>query len=523
MLPARIAADDKHVYFIDGTPGREVVERLPVEGGVKQDLYGPFSQVDIADVSRDGSRLLLNTADVSSEGLVPLSEGAAGGGSLRPVGNIESRCAAYSPVPNKIAFCGLQSVFEVNRDGGSLRKVLDTAAMPNSLRFSPPSAGSALRFSLWSDVKHNATLWEADSGGGNVHPLFEHWLQSSKAGSIDAGVWGNGGRYYFFRSYGNGGFNIWATRRGPAWLGRKESAPMLIYSTPARIDSLAASPEGKYSFFVSFQARTEMARYDDRRREFQPFLAGVAARYISFSKDGRWIAYTSTPGDILWRSRPDGSEAMRLTPPGMHAYTPNWSPDGSVIAIAVFVPGRGPGAYTIPSGGGTPQTLGDGQFGQPRFSPDGTKVLLLGGSRAKLTILDWKSKATTSFNNLSGAEGAVWLADGRHVVVFTGSEARKIDIVTGGPSVLVTQCRSHLGYRSARADFIYYQVPDQPGSPIFRVSSHGGRPERVASAGNIPQSDPTLFEFVGLDPTDAPMISILRSNSDLFSLELELP
>jgi serine/threonine protein kinase/dipeptidyl aminopeptidase/acylaminoacyl peptidase len=538
VLPSRIAADDRYVYFVEGTPGREVVERLPVEGGVKEDLYGPYKEVNVADVSRDGSRLLLEINDISGKPLNPLWEGAARrGGALRRVGNFESRCAAFSPVPpSRIAVCGLQSVFEVNRDGGGLCKVRDTAGVPNSLRWSPPSVGSVLRFALWNDENHKASLWEAESGGGNPHPLFEHWLQSSKAGSIDEGVWGNGGRYYFFRSYGSGGFNIWATREGSAWLGRKESTPTLIHSTPARIDQLAASPEGKYAFFVSYQVRTELARYDarydDGRGEFRPFLAGVPARYISFSADGRWIAYTSTPGDILWRSRPDGSEATRLTPPGMRAYTPNWSPDGSMIAFGAFVPGRGPAAYTIPLGGGMPQRIGDehARFTQPRFSPDGTKVLLLdtlrskrGGSNYKLTILDWKTRATTSLTNLSGAEGAVWLADGRHVVVFGGREARRIDIVTGEQSVLVAQCGSHLGYRSSRGDFIYYQAVDQPRQPIFRVASSGGRPEQVASAGSIPQSDPTLYEFVGLDPTDAPMVSIQRSNSDLYSLELDLP
>jgi len=525
VLPERIAADDRYVYFVEGTQGKDVVARVPVEGGAKQDLYGPCKGVGIQDVSRDGSRLLLDIRDPLDKGAAPLWEGATSGGALRRVGNIESRCAAFSPVLSRIAFCGMQSVFEVDLDGSGLRRVLDVSGRPDGLRWSPPSVGSVLRFSVWNGENHKATLWEADSGRGNAHALFQDWLQSSKAGSIDVGVWGNGGRYYFFRSYGGGGFNIWATRRGPAWLGRKESAPTLIHSTPARIEALAASPRGNYAFFVSDQARTELARYDGGRGEFRPFLAGVPARYISFSKDGQWIAYTSTPGDILWRSRADGSETMRLTPPGMHAYTPNWSPDGLVIAFAAFLPGQGPGAYTIASGGGTPQRIGDehSMFAQPRFSPDGTKVLLLSPSAPKLTILDWKTKATTSLTNPGGAEGAVWLADGRHVVVFAGHEARRIDIGTGEQSVVVAQCRSHLGYRSSRGDFIYYQAVDQSGQPIFRVSSRGGRPQRVASAGSIPQSDPTIYEFVGLDPTDAPMVSIHRSNSDLYSLELDLP
>jgi hypothetical protein len=140
---------------------------------------------------------------------------------------------------------------------------------------------------------------------------------------------------------------------------------------------------------------------------------------------------------------------------------------------------------------------------------------------ASLIVLDWKTKGTTNLVN-TGTIGAVWLADGRHVVAFDGKEAVRIDIVTGERSVLA-ECRSHIGYRSSTGNFIYYQAGDQPGQPIFRISLSGGRPERVASAGSIPQSDPTRYEFVGLDPTDAPMVSILRSNADLYSLELDLP
>ena len=89
--------------------------------------------------------------------------------------------------------------------------------------------------------------------------------------------------------------------------------------------------------------------------------------------------------------------------------------------------------------------------------------------------------------------------------------------------MLVEKCRSNGGYLSSGGDFIYYQVVDQPGQPIFRVPARGGPPERVTSFGSVLQSDPSRYELVGLDPSDAPIASIHRTNSDLYSLELELP
>jgi len=523
-----IAADDKYVYFVEGTPGREAVARVPVTGGAQQHLYGPYQEVGIDDVSRDGSRLLLNIGshvEDLQEQANPLWEGPTSGGALRRVGNIDARCAAFSTDLNRIALCGVRSISEVNRDGSGSRKVLDTAGRLGNLRWSPPGIGSALRFDVWKDGGHQVALWEADSGGGNAHPLFADWVKSAKPGSIDGGVWGNGGRYYFFRSYRGEGFNIWATRRSPALLGRKESAPTLLHSTPARIDKLAASPEGKYVFFVSYQERGELARYDAGRGEFRPYLPGVSARFVSFSKDGQWIGYTSTPGDILWRSRTDGSEPVRLSPPGIRAYTPNWSPDGSVIAFMAFVPGQGPRAYTVAASGGVPQRIGDEhtRFGTPQFSPDGTKVLLGVAGEEKLAILDWKTKAVAWLPNPGGYGWAIWLADRQHLVEFGAEEAVRIDVATGQRTVLVEKCRSNGGYLSSGGDFIYYQVVDQPGQPIFRVPARGGPPERVTSFGSVLQSDPSRYELVGLDPSDAPIASIHRTNSDLYSLELELP
>ena len=74
-------------------------------------------------------------------------------------------------------------------------------------------------------------------------------------------------------------------------------------------------------------------RYDARRGEFAPFLSPVQGQWVSYSKDGQWISYVTAPDDILWRSRPDGSERLQLTSPSLHAYQPRWSPDGTRIVF----------------------------------------------------------------------------------------------------------------------------------------------------------------------------------------------
>ena len=57
-----------------------------------------------------------------------------------------------------------------------------------------------------------------------------------------------------------------------------------------------------------------------------------------FSPLGRRIAFTSS--GAIWVINADGSDARRVTPPGLHARNPAWSPDGSALAFAGGRAGR---------------------------------------------------------------------------------------------------------------------------------------------------------------------------------------
>ena len=62
-----------------------------------------------------------------------------------------------------------------------------------------------------------------------------------------------------------------------------------------------------------------------------PFLGGISAEFLDFSKDGQWVAYVSYPEGTLWRSKADGSERLQLTFGPDSAIMPRWSPDGKAI------------------------------------------------------------------------------------------------------------------------------------------------------------------------------------------------
>jgi hypothetical protein len=49
------------------------------------------------------------------------------------------------------------------------------------------------------------------------------------------------------------------------------------------------------------------------------------------------------------------------------------------------------------------------------------------------------------------------------------------------------------------------------------------RIERMMSSRQLLQSNVTGYVLAGIAPGDAPVASVIRSNSDLYALELELP
>ena len=59
-----------------------------------------------------------------------------------------------------------------------------------------------------------------------------------------------------------------------------------------------------------------------------PYLSGISAMGLDFSRDGEWVAYNDGTDGTMWRSKVDGTQKLQLVSPPMLAYLPRWSPDG---------------------------------------------------------------------------------------------------------------------------------------------------------------------------------------------------
>jgi Tol biopolymer transport system component len=117
----------------------------------------------------------------------------------------------------------------------------------------------------------------------------------------------------------------------------------------------------------------------------------------------------------------DGTGVHQLTPDGLGAGGPMWSPDGRLIAFNNLVQPGGPNSYlqiyvVHPDGSGlrriTNPTNGDLSFG-PHWSPDSTKLLFArihgthGSYQEDLWIANADGTGLTQVTNAPGFEEAV--------------------------------------------------------------------------------------------------------------------
>ncbi|HYK34380.1 winged helix-turn-helix domain-containing protein [Alloacidobacterium sp.] len=468
-------------------------------------------------VSPDGSTFLIQSYEKRLSASAPLYTAQVVGGSNRYLADAVS--AAWSPDGKLVAYSTLNGDINIiSSDGTGAHKLASAGGAAYALSWSPD--GRTIRF----DREHS--LWEITSSGSNLHPLLVGWRPSW---GRCCGHWSTDGGFFIFLTAPPGSASqIYALDERRGLFRRTAKEPFQLTSGPVNWESMVFNQDGKSIFATGSTSAGELVRLDPKSNRFQPFLRGISADLLAFSKDGRSVTYVSYPDDILWRANPDGSDRVQLTSPPLEPAAPAWSPDGTQIIFMAPSP-QGWHAWIVPSSGGSPQRLLPEDSGQetfPSWSPDGRKIIFSTGSfydRIKgsdIRVLDLGSHQITTLSGSPGKFAPAWSPDGQSILAAS-LDLSSLCVFETKTQHWSTVYKGILVYPrwSGDGQFIYFlRYTDDSG--ILRIPATGGEAKGVVGLKGF-RFTGTFGLWFGLDHTDAPLLLRDASTTDLYALTLE--
>jgi Tol biopolymer transport system component len=327
---------------------------------------------------------------------------------------------------------------------------------------------------------------------------------------------------------------VWGLTRPFHGLGAETRT--LITTGWLNVADIAATADRNRILAIGALDRMEILRSDSKAGTLDPYLPGVSADGLAFSRHGDWVAYTTYPDRLLFRCRLDGSSRRQLTIAPQQALMPSWSPDGTRLAFMERVE---PGPWKIQlisSDGGAPEQLlaSPDDEGHPTWSPDGKSLIYAGvpwvkgfaSTSTAIHQIDLRTRKVVTLPDSTGLWSPRWSPDGRYLVAETiDSQSLKLfDFSKNTWSDLANFHGNTIGYTSWSRDsrFLCYNTyGDNPGA-IYRINI----PQHAGAAQPIRARTPmavTLGAWFTLAPDDSLLFLRDTSIHELFALDLRLP
>ncbi|MBZ5593960.1 MAG: protein kinase [Acidobacteriia bacterium] len=535
-LPEPMLTDGTRLYFAEGSfrPTQEHVadaqdfslRQASVDGGEVIPVPVPFRFVGLSDVSPQHPELLIGgppfTDLASALWVLPLP-----GGQPRQLSGLQVTDAAWSPTAGEIVYGRGFDLYRAHADGSEPRKLATLSGVVARARWSPD--GNLIRFTVLDLKLRTGRLWQINADGTHRHALRSDALENDCCGN-----WTPDGKYFVYQSTRNGVASVWAIREKTAFWEKVSGVPVRLTGGEMNAYAPAPSKDGKRVFFVGVLPRGEVLRWDAKSGQFGPFLPGLSAENISFSRDGQSMAYVSYPDGILWCTKADGAERRQLTFPPMASGLPRWSPDGQRIAFSARTPGTRWKIYAVAAQGGSPEQLiaGDTEELDPTWSADGSSLAF--GEAAEsarvsksnmIHVLDLKTRQVQDLPDSAGLFSPRWSPDGRYILAMT-ADYQKLEIYDRTIRKWEDLIKAPSGYPDWSHDgkYVYFNDPFDRSLPFYRVRVDVRKLERVATIGAYGQLAGGRWGWwTGLGPEDSLLAARDISVQEIYALDWEAP
>ena len=520
-----VGTDGSRLYLQKQLPGSPLsIAQVSVTGGDVVPIHAPSPVMQLLSVSADGSELL--TVDLpgqSPEG--PLWSLPVLGGSPRRLVDLVGQGGAWSPDGKKLVIAKGSDVYLAGSDGSDSRKLAALSGPAYAPAWSPD--GSEIRFTIFDPKTQAGSLWQVSADGANLRQLLPAWHSGADA---CCGRWMPDGEYFVFQSEGQ----IWATRESGSLLHKVSREPVQLTSGAITYSDPLPGKDGRKLFAVAGLARGELSRYDAGSRQFMPFLSGISATAVGFSRDHQRVAYVSYPEGTLWRGKPDGSERLQLTSQPLSAFLPRWSPDSRQISFMGQLPNKPWQIYIISADGGTPKmvTAGALNYSDATWSPDGNSLIFndlpQGGEANPVAVyqINLATGKTTKLPGSDGLFGARQSPDGRYVVCERTDDKNLMLFDFRSQKWSELTALAQQGWPEWSHDsqsIIFLGISAKGENAIYRVRVSTRKVEEIVSLKNFRQAPGLLGAWEGLAPDDSPLLVKDTGTQDVVSMEWHEP
>jgi Tol biopolymer transport system component len=521
-----LRTDGRTLFFDEIAGTNRILASTPIRGGPVRLIPTTFANVFLEDVSPDGKTLLGVTFEgIESAG--QLWKLPALGGTPKRVGQVRCNTARWSPDASQIACLAGAGLYLVDAEGRVPRLIRTFGAAPSNLIWTPD--GHRVRVVLTNEISEASSAWEIDLRASGSSDASADKNLSLHSPCCEDWTWTRDGRnftYVVARQKDRAHPDLSSQRiYSSTWFGTQRELAINL----GMVHSLASgNSESKLFFLMSNADRGELLRFDKREQAFQSYLPGLSAKYLSFSRDGQWLVYAKTKDASLWRTRSDGTQALRIVDAPMEVQLSSWSPDGRQIAFMGKLAGKPWRIYLVGRDGGSPReaAIGDDNQGAPTWSPD-SKTIAYGRVECEhdrscgIFLLNLDTGRAQPLPESETLRTARWSPDGKYIAALQ-RDTRAVELfdLKGGRwhKLAENMAGDDMSWsKDSKTLYVSCLVGAKPSIDQVRISDRS----RSVAVDFIPlQKMPgQLGMWFGLSPDDSPIILHLYTSSEVYALD----